>query len=181
MERIPVSSWMLLWCAINPQIKTHRWRTRKQARKTDHLLHSSQPIRWQSRRRRTKRWHTNTEKSTQSQHLSKYSGRRQLDHFSASTRQRITIPADKVSHRNCIQLCAVRLHLQSDFSKRRKNYSRHLVQHRHCAQECLAIATAAAAAEAAEAAARHVGACCFGPPRNWCEKRNRQPRTTLRQ
>ena len=35
---------------FNPQIRTHRWRTRKQRRKTDHLLHTS---RGQSRRRRS--------------------------------------------------------------------------------------------------------------------------------
>ena len=33
-----VSSRMLLLCCVfNPQIRTHRWRTRKQRRKTDHL------------------------------------------------------------------------------------------------------------------------------------------------
>ena len=38
---------------INPQIRTHRWKTRKQRRKTDHLLDTSQPIRGRSRRKRT--------------------------------------------------------------------------------------------------------------------------------
>ena len=49
MERVLVSSRMLLRCAINPQIRTRRWRTRKHRRKTDHLLHTSQPFRVQSR------------------------------------------------------------------------------------------------------------------------------------
>ena len=46
---------MLLWRA-NPQIRTHRWRTRKQRRKTYHLLHTSQSRREQSWRRTTWRW-----------------------------------------------------------------------------------------------------------------------------
>ena len=50
MERILVSSRILLWCHINPQIRTHRWRTRKQRRNTDHVVHTSQPVRGQSRR-----------------------------------------------------------------------------------------------------------------------------------
>ena len=50
MERILVSSRMLLWCHFNPQIRTHRWRTRKQRMNTDHLVHTSQPVRGQSRR-----------------------------------------------------------------------------------------------------------------------------------
>ena len=38
------------------------------------------------------------------------------DQFNPSTRQRITILADKVSCHYCIQLCASRLHLQSEGS-----------------------------------------------------------------
>ena len=45
MEGIPISSRTLLQCRFNPQIRTHRWRTRKQRRKTDDLPHTSQPIR----------------------------------------------------------------------------------------------------------------------------------------
>ena len=52
------------WCHFNPQIRTHHWRTRKQRGKTDHLLHTSQPIRWQSRRTRTWRWPQSREKYT---------------------------------------------------------------------------------------------------------------------
>ena len=44
MERIPVSSRMLVRCTINPQIRTHRWRTRKLRKNTNHLLHTSQPF-----------------------------------------------------------------------------------------------------------------------------------------
>ena len=62
MERILVSSRMLFWCHFNPQIRTHRWRTRKQGRKTHHLLHTPQPFRGQSRRRRTQRWPLKAEK-----------------------------------------------------------------------------------------------------------------------
>ena len=40
----------------------------------------------------------------------KYSGRRLLGQF----QDRITVLADKISCRNCFQLCASRLHLQSD-------------------------------------------------------------------
>ena len=64
----------------------------------------------------------------------KYSGRRLLDQLSPSTRQTITILADKVSCCSCIQLCAGRLHLQSDFQKQGKGVylkdSRRLLPHR---------------------------------------------------
>ena len=46
------------------------------------------------------------------------SGRSSLDQFSPSTRQRTTILANQIPCHNCIQLCAIRLHLQSDFSKK---------------------------------------------------------------
>ena len=54
-KEILVSSRMLLECHFNLQIGTHRWRKRKQRRRTDHLHHTSQPLRGQSRRRRTLR------------------------------------------------------------------------------------------------------------------------------
>ena len=63
------------------------------------------------------------DKSTVSQKVEKYSGRRLLGQFSQSTRQRrITILAVKVQCRNRFQLCASRFHLQSDFPKRRTNF-----------------------------------------------------------
>ena len=55
----------------NPRIRTHRWRTRKHRRNTDHLLHVSQSIRRQSRRRRTWRWPLQAEKSTLLQQVEK--------------------------------------------------------------------------------------------------------------
>ena len=61
------------------QIRTHRWRTQQQRRKTD--LHHQ------------RKW-KNTQDAVN------------FDQFNPSTRQRITILADKVSCRNCIQLCA---------------------------------------------------------------------------
>ena len=133
MERFPVSSRMLLKCHFNPQIRTHRFRTRKPGRKTDHLLHTSQPIRGQSRRRSTWRWPLEVEKSTLPQQVEIYSGRC-LGQFSPGTGQRISILADKVSCRSCIQLCAGRLCLQCNFSNKENELhlrdSRRLVPHR---------------------------------------------------
>ena len=51
MEGSPVSPRMLLWCHFNPHVWTDRWRKRKQRRKTNHLLHTSQSVRGQSTRR----------------------------------------------------------------------------------------------------------------------------------
>ena len=90
-------------------------------RKTDHLLHTSQPIRGQSRRRRTQRWPVKAWKSTLLQQ-GNLVGPRLLDQFSPSTRQKTTISANQISCRNFIQRCASRFHLQSDFSKNGKNF-----------------------------------------------------------
>ena len=49
----------------------------------------------------------------------KCSGRRLLDQFSPNTRQRITILADKVSCRDCMQFSADRMHcIYKEFSQR---------------------------------------------------------------
>ena len=60
------------------------------------------------------------EKSTLLQQVDNSSGRRQLDQFSPSTRQRTTFLANQIPRHNCFQLCAGRLHLQSDFSKKKR-------------------------------------------------------------
>ena len=75
MERMPVSSKMLLMMLLQSLNQTHRWRTRMQ-RKTDHLLHTSQPIRRQSRRRRTQRRPLEAEKK---EHYNSMWKRRQDD------------------------------------------------------------------------------------------------------
>ena len=41
VERVPISSRMFILCHFNSYFRTHRWKTRKQIRKTDHLLHLS--------------------------------------------------------------------------------------------------------------------------------------------
>ena len=112
---------MLWWCPFDPQDRTHRWRTRKERRNTDHLLHTSQSIREQSRRWRILWWPLEAEKSTLPQQVEISSGRRLLDQCSPSTRQRTTVLANQIPCHDCMRLCAGRLRLQSDFSKRGKN------------------------------------------------------------
>ena len=163
MERIPVASRMLSWCHFNPQIRTHRCRTSKQRRKTDHLLHTSQPTRAQSGRRRTWRWPLQAETNTLLQQVGTSSGRCLLDQLSSGTRQRTTVLTNQNPCRNCIQLCASRLHLQSDVSKREKWHlkdSRRLVLHRR---------------QYSRVTHRRV---LLQAPRNWCVKRNKVPQQT---
>ena len=115
MERIPVSSRML-WCHFNPQIRTHRRRTRKQRRKTDHLL------RHLSTHAGTIQ--TNKNQAMTSRSREKYTTTASpLDQLSPSTRQRTAVLANQIPCRNCLLLCVSRLHLQSDFSKRGKNFT----------------------------------------------------------
>ena len=115
--------------------------------------------------------------STPPQQVEKSSGRRALDQCSQSKRRRTTIVADKIPCRDCM-LCASRLHLQSDFPKRK--FIRKTLDASGCPdggnQDCLAITAAATAA------ARLIGEFCFGHQET-CAKRgprlsNRQPRTT---
>ena len=68
MEGILVSPRMLFWCHFNPQVRTDSWRKRKHWGTTNRLLHTSQPVRRQSRRRRAQRWPLKAEKSTLLQH-----------------------------------------------------------------------------------------------------------------
>ena len=91
-------------------------KARKENRPSPHFLTLSGTIQMKKNLARTSR----SRESTQPQKVEHYSGRSRLDQFSPSTGQRTTILTDKVSCRNCVQLCADRMHPQSDVSKRRK-------------------------------------------------------------
>ena len=103
-------------------------------------------------------------KSTLSQQVETSSGRRLLDQFSPSTRQSTTVLANQIPCHNCKQLCAGRLHPQSNFSKRRTNFIRETLhascRTEDCTQACLAIAAATAPA------ARHIGRVLLRAPGN---------------
>ena len=43
-------------------------------------------------------------------------------YLARAQRQRTTVLANQISCRNCMQLCAIRLHLQSDFSKKERTF-----------------------------------------------------------
>ena len=135
MERIPVSTRMFVWCHFNSQIRTKK----------------EDPVRGQSRRRRTWRWPIKTETKTLSQQMEKYSGRRPLDQFGPSTRQRITILADNSVPADCIYK-VISQKRRTNFIRKTLDASSHTDD---CTWECLAIATLAAAA------ARHLWECVF--------------------
>ena len=69
LERTCLSQKMLCQHQSHPQDKSRRWRERKQRGKTNLLLHTTQPFRWKSRWRRTRRWHIKTEESSLLQQL----------------------------------------------------------------------------------------------------------------
>ena len=66
----------------------------------------------------TKKNRAMTYRSKEKWHVEVSSGRRLLDKFSPSTTEGTTVLANKISCHTSVQLCAGRLHLQSDFSKR---------------------------------------------------------------
>ena len=75
------------------------------------------PVRGQSRPKKNRAMtHQNREEHTITFSGSQSPGRRLLDQFSPSTRKGIAVLADKISCRNCVQLCAGRLHLQCELS-----------------------------------------------------------------
>ena len=153
MERIPVSPRMLSWCHFNPQVWTDSWRKRKQRGTTNCLLHTSQPVRGQSRWRRTQRRHVGAEKSTLTQQIQASSRRRPLDQLGESTRKGTAVLADKVSRHNCSRYSAGRLHRKSGMPAMRQNFIWKTLHSsaisEDCSQECLEIKAEAARAAAA--------------------------------
>ena len=97
------------WCHFNPQVGTDSWRKREQRGTTNHLHHTSWPVRGQSRRRRTHRRLIEAEKSTLSRQVGTLSRRRLLDQFSPSTRKGTAVLADKISRHHCSRFSAGRL------------------------------------------------------------------------
>ena len=86
-----------------------------------------------------------------------------LDQFSPSTRQRTTALANQIPCHNCLQLCAGRLHLQSDFFKKEKEHLYERLSTRR--------PSTAAAVTTPESSVQ-------GAPRNWWQKRTKVPKQT---
>ena len=95
----------VLRCNFNPQVRTHRWRTRKQKKEdrpsSSHL--STRLVTIQTKKNRAMT--IEAEKSTLPQ-VELFSRRSPLDQFSPSTKQRTAVLAEKISCHNCSQIGA---------------------------------------------------------------------------
>ena len=111
MERILIPPMMFVQRAIDPQVRTHRWRMRESKQGRPTIFFTPLNLHYEGI------WKTNQ------------------DQFSPSTRQRIATLAEKVSRQKCVQLCAGTLHLQSELSKRRKDFIRKTLHASTCAED----------------------------------------------
>ena len=155
---------MLVRCAINPQIRTHRWRKREQRRKTDNRLHTSQPSRRHSRSREE---YTITASGNSS-------GRRRLEHFSSRAQDTKDCSFGKPDSMPslyaalCQQVASTKWFLKKKGKELYLKDSRRFVLHRRYYSRV----PGNRSSSSSSSSYTH-GRVLLRAPGNWCKKRNK--------